>query len=131
MILMWIFLLSLSVDPAERDRVMREKGTERAFSGQYLYETASGTYLCADCKSELFHSSDKYDSGAGWPSFKKPIHSKSVYYLKDTKLSIQRYEVLCRGCNAHLGHVFNDGPPPKGLRYTINSVTLYLQNGLN
>lgn len=111
---------------SERYRVMREKGTERAFSGQYLFETSSGTYVCAACKNPLFSSDDKYDSGAGWPSFKKPIEPKAVYYLEDWNLSFKRYEVLCRGCQSHLGHVFPDGPPPKKLRYTINSISLDL-----
>lgn len=132
MIFLWIFLFSLTEDSLgpERYKVMREKGTERAFSGKYLYETRSGTYKCAACKAPLFSSNDKYDSGAGWPSFQKPLDSKSVYYLEDQNLSIKRYEVLCRGCDSHLGHVFNDGPPPKGLRYCINSITLILDKQL-
>jgi peptide-methionine (R)-S-oxide reductase len=132
MIFLWFFLLALS--PAEmeqeRNRVMKEKGTERAFSGRYLYETGAGTYQCAGCKNPLFASDDKYDSGAGWPSFKKTISIESVYYLEDTNLSFKRYEVLCRGCHSHLGHVFNDGPPPKGLRHCINSITLFLAKSL-
>lgn len=128
MILLWIFLAALTPSlEQERHQVMREKGTERAFSGQYLYESGPGIYICADCKHPLFDSKDKYDSGAGWPSFLKPIHSESIYYLEDWTLPFKRYEVLCRGCNAHLGHVFNDGPPPKGLRYCINSITLILE----
>ncbi len=102
--------------------------TERAFSGKYLYETASGTYHCIACNHPLFSSKDKYDSGSGWPSFLRPIEPKAVYYLEDLTLSFKRYEVLCRGCNAPLGHVFNDGPPPKNLRYCINSITLILRN---
>ncbi|MBU6384009.1 MAG: peptide-methionine (R)-S-oxide reductase MsrB [Verrucomicrobia bacterium] len=130
MVFLWIFLITWSPEVLgpERFRVMREKGTERAFSGSYLYETGTGTYICAACKNPLFSSDDKYDSGAGWPSFKKPLHSKSVYYLEDWTLPFQRYEVLCRGCDSHLGHVFPDGPPPKNLRYTVNSITLILDN---
>ncbi len=109
---LWIFLLL---------------SQERAFSGKYLYETAPGIYACAECQNPLFSSEDKYDSGAGWPCFKKPIEPKSVYYLEDNSLPFKRYEVLCRKCNGRLGHVFNDGPPPKGLRYCINSYSLVLQ----
>jgi peptide-methionine (R)-S-oxide reductase len=137
MILLWIFLLALSPSPltqesldTERYKVMREKGSERAFSGKYLYETARGAYLCAACKNPLFHSDDKYDSGSGWPSFRKAIKSESIYYLEDRSLPFKRYEILCRGCDSHLGHVFNDGPPPKGLRYCVNSITLFLENQL-
>lgn len=129
MVLMWIFLALTQMD-LDRDHIMREKGTERAFSGEYLYETRAGVYSCAACKNPLFRSEDKYDSGAGWPSFTKPLSVESVYYLEDRTLPFKRYEVLCRGCNSHLGHVFNDGPPPKGLRYCINSLTLYLGNQL-
>ena len=100
---------------------------ERPFSGKYLYETKPGTYLCANCKNPLFHSEDKYDAGSGWPSFRKTIDPKSVYYLEDRNLPFKRYAVHCRGCDAHLGHLFNDGPPPKGFRYCINSITLFLE----
>lgn len=135
MILLWIFLLSApSFTPEtlgpERYKVMREKGTERAFSGKYLYETSRGTYVCAACKNPLFHSDDKYDSGSGWPSFRKAIKSENIYYLEDRSLPFKRYQILCRGCNSHLGHVFNDGPPPKGLRYCVNSITLILEDQL-
>ncbi|HSX10380.1 MAG TPA: peptide-methionine (R)-S-oxide reductase MsrB [Chlamydiales bacterium] len=116
MIFLWIFLTVLAKEQTPK--------TERAFSGKYLYETAPGIYRCAECKNALFKSEDKYDSGAGWPSFTKPVETESVYYLEDWSLPFKRYEVLCRKCNSHLGHVFNDGPPPKGLRYCINSVTL-------
>lgn len=130
MLLWLIFLTSLTIDTLgpERYRVMREKGTERAFSGQYLYESSEGLYLCAGCENPLFSSEDKYDSGAGWPSFLKPMEREAVYYLEDFTLPFKRYEVLCRGCHSHLGHVFNDGPPPKNLRYCINSIALILRN---
>jgi len=108
---------------------MGEKGGERAFSGRYLYEESQGTYVCATCTAPLFDSDDKYDSGSGWPSFLKPIEPKRVYYLEDSEFPHMRYQVLCRGCHSHLGHVFKDGPPPKGLRYCIHSITLELKIG--
>lgn len=132
MLLLWIFLISWSPEVLgpERYRVMREKGTERAFSGRYLHETSLGIYQCAACRTPLFSSADKYESGAGWPSFTQPIETKAVYYLEDWNLRFKRYEVLCRGCDSHLGHVFPDGPPPKNLRYCINSITLVLDSEL-
>lgn len=109
----------------ERYHIMRKKGTERAFLGLYTYHFAPGTYCCAACNQPLFSSADKYrHRGSGWPCFKAPIHSKQVYYLRDRELLVQRYEVLCRGCDSHLGHLFHDGPPPTQLRYTINSIAL-------
>lgn len=128
MVFLWILSLILTSENLEKERhfVSKEKGTERAFSGKYLYEERSGIYTCALCENPLFSSEDKYDSGAGWPSFTKPITKKSVYYLEDRSLGFKRYEVLCRDCHSHLGHVFPDGPPPKGLRYCINSITLVL-----
>jgi peptide-methionine (R)-S-oxide reductase len=118
MLLLLFFLL------ASQEAVRRDK----AFCGKFLYETAEGIYSCANCKSELFFSKDKYDSGSGWPSFKAPIESAKVYYLEDFSLPFKRYEVLCRGCDSRLGHVFNDGPPPKGLRYCIHSSCLIFTN---
>lgn len=110
----------------DRYAVMREKGTERGFLGKYVRTTTAGTYHCAACHTPLFSSQDKYQIGCGWPTFIQPMTPKSVYYLEDWHMGFKRYEVLCRGCDSHLGHVFNDGPPPKGLRYTINSVALDL-----
>lgn len=132
MLLLWIFLITWTPEVLgpERYQVMREKATERAFSGKYLHEISLGIYHCAACRNPLFSSADKYESGAGWPSFTRPVETKAVYYLEDWSLPFKRYEVLCRGCDSHLGHVFNDGPPPKHLRYCINSITLVLDTEL-
>lgn len=116
---------------SERYKVMRQKGTEKAFSGAYLHEWRNGSYLCAACECPLFDSKDKYEElGSGWVSFCQPINAKSVFYEEDWRLPFKRYEVLCRSCRSHLGHVFHDGPPPKQLRFTINSIALLfvLQN---
>ena len=128
MVFLWILSLVLTPEILGKDRykVMREKCTEPAFTGKYLYEETPGVYTCAACNSSLFSSKDKYNSGAGWPSFKKPVEAQSVYYLPDPQFKFQRYEVLCRSCDSHLGHVFRDGPPPKKLRYCINSISLNL-----
>lgn len=121
MVFLWLFLIASAL---EEPIAMREKKSDRAFSGKYLYEEREGIYACSECKAPLFSSEDKYDSGAGWPSFRGPIQPKAVYYLEDWELSFKRYEVLCRGCNSSLGHVFHDGPPPKNLRYCIQSSAL-------
>jgi peptide-methionine (R)-S-oxide reductase len=97
---------------------------DRAFVNSHVHEKREGTYFCANCNTPLFSSKDKYDSGSGFPSFSQALSSDKVYFLEDWSLSFKRYQVICRGCNAQLGHVFNDGPPPKGLRYTLKSSTL-------
>ncbi len=104
--------------------VMFEKGTEPPFTGELLGEKRAGTYRCKCCGQPLFHSSTKFDSGTGWPSFWAPIAPEAVEEEVDTSHGMVRTEVHCSKCKAHLGHVFPDGPPPTGLRYCINSVCL-------
>ncbi len=108
----------------EQFQITRKKGTERPFSGKYNDFKEKGTYVCVCCDNPLFSSGDKYDSGTGWPSFFKPISENAVRTEADYKLFMKRTEVLCNRCNAHLGHVFEDGPKPTGLRYCMNSVSL-------
>ena len=103
------------------------KGTEPPFSGEYLNTKSTGTYHCLCCGNALFHSKKKFDSGTGWPSFWDPIDVQSVSTQEDFSMSAVRTEVLCKQCNSHLGHVFEDGPQPTGLRYCINSVSLKLE----
>ncbi len=105
-------------------QVTREKGTEPAFSGALYKNTQTGTYVCTCCGQALFESSSKYDSGCGWPSFFVPLSGGAIEECSDFTHHMQRTEVLCTKCDAHLGHVFPDGPQPTGLRYCINSVSL-------
>ncbi|MGC4029561.1 MAG: peptide-methionine (R)-S-oxide reductase MsrB [Steroidobacteraceae bacterium] len=105
-------------------QVTQERGTERPFSGRYAAHTAPGTYSCVCCGAELFASDTKFDAGCGWPSFWLPLAGDRVKTRRDTSHGMIRTEVLCANCDAHLGHVFDDGPEPSGLRYCINSVSL-------
>lgn len=112
----------------EQFRVTRQKGTERAFAGAYCESKEPGTYACVCCGTPLFESTNKFESGTGWPSFTEPLVADAVRLEKDYTYGMQRVEVLCNVCDAHLGHVFDDGPKPTGLRYCLNSVSLVLIN---
>jgi peptide-methionine (R)-S-oxide reductase len=110
----------------EQFRITRKKGTERAFTGEYADCKDKGVYQCVCCGNDLFSSETKYNSGTGWPSFWQPISKTSVDFVEDRSLFMRRTEVVCATCDAHLGHVFGDGPEPTGQRYCMNSASLKL-----
>lgn len=105
-------------------QILREKGTEYAFTGEYFNHKEKGTYVCAGCGNELFTSESKYDSGCGWPSFYEPVDEENVGESEDRSNGMVRTEIVCNKCGGHLGHVFPDGPKPTGLRYCVNSASL-------
>lgn len=128
------YVMSEKIDKAEADwkkqltpeqfHILREKGTEQAGTGKFAYHHEHGVYRCAGCGLDLFRSEDKYESGTGWPSFFAPIAPENIATAADNSLFSRRTEVLCRRCGGHLGHVFDDGPKPTGLRYCLNSAAL-------
>jgi peptide-methionine (R)-S-oxide reductase len=108
----------------EQYRVLREKGTEPPGSGKFLHNRKKGVYMCAGCGAELFPDTTKFDSGSGWPSFYDAIGPDRIRRIEDTSHGMRRTEIVCAGCGGHLGHVFDDGPRPTGLRYCVNSISL-------
>jgi len=111
----------------EQFHILRQKGTERAFTGEYAHSKTAGVYRCAGCGQELFASDAKFESGSGWPSFFQPIGQGCVESHEDSSHGMRRVEVTCSRCDSHLGHIFPDGPRPTGLRYCVNSASLRLQ----
>ncbi|HKI45132.1 MAG TPA: peptide-methionine (R)-S-oxide reductase MsrB [Balneolales bacterium] len=111
----------------EQYHILREKGTERPGTGSYYHTKSEGVYICAACGNELFSSDTKYESGSGWPSFYKPLDEDHVEEAADNSLFMRRTEIKCARCGSHLGHVFEDGPKPTGLRYCVNSASLKLK----
>ena len=122
----WKKLLS-----SEEYHVLREKGTEPAFTGKYLKNKKNGTYVCAGCGNELFSSETKFDSGTGWPSFCAPVSKDNIEEKVDNRFEMHRTEVICKKCGGHLGHVFNDSPTPTGQRFCINSISLKFKEQKN
>ncbi|MBI2514678.1 peptide-methionine (R)-S-oxide reductase MsrB [Candidatus Wolfebacteria bacterium] len=110
----------------EEYRILREKGTEPAFSGEYYKSKEAGVYLCRACGEKLFSSDTKFDSGTGWPSFTEPMNRENIELKEDISFGMRRTEVLCKKCGSHLGHVFDDGPQPTGKRFCVNSLSLKL-----
>ena len=113
----------------EQYKILREKGTEMPFTGKYYEHKEKGVYLCAGCKNELFSSDTKFDSGTGWPSFFEPIKQDNIKENFDTSRGMIRKEIICAKCGGHLGHVFDDGPKPTGMRYCVNSLALEFEKG--